>query len=224
MTDLKKSFQKSSYSQAGEDLILKRIFSQLIPLPRGFYVDVGAFHPYKYSNTALLFQKGWSGVNIDATPGSRELFEIERPNDINLELGISHEPGIAAFQVSELFPSQNSFSMPFLRKTDSMDKITGTEKVKLISLAEVLDQHLPENQVIDLLNIDAEGFDHSVLLSHNWKRHPVRVVIIEVYLSDPDGWNHEPSCTLLIGQGFKKYAQCVVAKQVFSIIFINEGS
>ncbi len=37
-----------SYSQEGEDLILRRIFNDRAS---GFYVDVGAHHPRRFSNT-----------------------------------------------------------------------------------------------------------------------------------------------------------------------------
>ena len=43
-----------SYSQEGEDLILQRIFHNQ---KDGFYIDVGAHHPFRFSNTALLYKK-----------------------------------------------------------------------------------------------------------------------------------------------------------------------
>ena len=54
-----------SYSQEGEDLILQRILPQE---QVGFYIDVGAHHPFWYSNTALLYEKNWRGMNIDPSP------------------------------------------------------------------------------------------------------------------------------------------------------------
>ena len=223
LSDLKKTFQKSTFSQAGEDIILKRIFADLIPTPIGIYVDIGAFHPYKYSNTALLYEKGWRGINIDVTPGSMELFTRERPDDINLEIGVSHEPGNSNLYLFKDFPAQNSLSKPFLRKTDIIKNQTGEVKVKLEKLENILKVNLKDGKEIDLLNVDTEGYDHSVLLSHNWSKYPVKVVIVEVMLSDPDSWRYDPTYTMLLGLGFKKYAQTVVAKNVFSVVFINQG-
>lgn len=40
-----------SYSQEGEDMILRRIFEKQ---QVGFYVDVGAHHPRRFSNTYFL--------------------------------------------------------------------------------------------------------------------------------------------------------------------------
>jgi len=48
-----------SYSQEGEDMILRRIFERQ---STGFYVDVGAHHPKRFSNTYFFYKKGWSGI------------------------------------------------------------------------------------------------------------------------------------------------------------------
>ena len=51
-----------SYSQEGEDMVLARY---LEGQKNGFYVDVGAHHPFRFSNTYHFYLKGWHGVNID---------------------------------------------------------------------------------------------------------------------------------------------------------------
>ena len=90
-------FATKSYSQEGEDLLLRRIFEhQKI----GFYVDVGAHHPFRFSNTYLLYKRGWRGINIDAMPGSMRLFRKFRPRDTNIECGVGLGGG--AFNVSHV--------------------------------------------------------------------------------------------------------------------------
>src|SRR5215510_10661697 len=66
-------YRRTSFSQQGEDLILARLFEGQ---RRGFYVDVGAHHPRRFSNTFLLYRRGWRGLNIDAAPGSMRLFRL----------------------------------------------------------------------------------------------------------------------------------------------------
>lgn len=83
-------YHTKSYAQEGEDMILHRIFERQSV---GFYVDVGAHHPFRFSNTYLFYQKGWRGINIDAMPNSMRLFNRFRPRDINLECGISKGGG-----------------------------------------------------------------------------------------------------------------------------------
>jgi len=43
----------------------------------------------KIENTNYFYQRGWRGINIDATPNSMNLFAKKRPEDTNLEIAIS---------------------------------------------------------------------------------------------------------------------------------------
>lgn len=83
-------FHLKSYALQGEDLILKEIFHQV---KNGFYVDVGAHHPFKFSNTYFFYKRGWRGINIDALPHSMNLFNQFRPRDINVECGVTFSGG-----------------------------------------------------------------------------------------------------------------------------------
>jgi len=48
-------------SQNEEDTILEKYLSE----PTGYYVDVGAFHPFEGSNTHRLYERGWAGIIIE---------------------------------------------------------------------------------------------------------------------------------------------------------------
>ncbi len=80
----------NSYSQEGEDMVLRRLFEQKTV---GYYVDVGAHHPKRFSNTYYFYKRGWRGINIDAMPGSMKLFNKMRPRDINVEIPVSSGEG-----------------------------------------------------------------------------------------------------------------------------------
>jgi hypothetical protein len=45
------AYSRRSYSQEGEDLILAGLIGDR---PRGFYVDIGAHHPHRFSNTFIF--------------------------------------------------------------------------------------------------------------------------------------------------------------------------
>ena len=76
------NFIKFHYSQFGEDIILREILKKEIS--NGFYIDVGCYHPKKFSNTYRLYKKGWSGINIDMEEDKISLFNMVRPRDINV--------------------------------------------------------------------------------------------------------------------------------------------
>lgn len=88
------AYHTLSFSQEGEDLVLKRVFEGQ---EQGFFVDVGAHHPQRFSNTYLFYLKGWRGINIDAMPDSMEPFEDLRPEDINIESAISDVPEVLTY-------------------------------------------------------------------------------------------------------------------------------
>ena len=85
---------KITYSQFGEDAIIFNILTtRMKKTDAGFYVDIGAFHPRLFSNTKILSIMGWSGINIDANKDSIDLFNKERPNDINICCGVAPTDG-----------------------------------------------------------------------------------------------------------------------------------
>src|SRR2546423_8590334 len=86
-----------SFSQFGEDLALLRYFEER----RGFYVDIGAHHPVRFSNTYLLYQRGWSGINVDANADALDLFRSRRPRDVNLHAAVSDIVQEVEFSVYE---------------------------------------------------------------------------------------------------------------------------
>jgi len=170
---------RKSYSQEGEDLILKRLFEKK---PHGFFVDVGAHHPKRFSNTYLLYKKGWTGINIDPMPGSMKCFNSVRKKDINLEFGVGLKEEILDYYVFN-DPALNGFSSEISEKRSNDNSIFKIEKkiqVNTYRLSTILDTYLPKNQVIDLLTIDVEGMDLEVLKSNDWDAYKPRYIIIEI--------------------------------------------
>ena len=107
-------YARKSYSQEGEDMILRRLFEKQ---KTGFYVDVGAHHPKRFSNTLFFYKKGWHGINIDAMPNSMSLFDKIRPRDINLEVPISEKKQkLKYYMFNE--PALNGFSKELAEKRD----------------------------------------------------------------------------------------------------------
>lgn len=93
-----------TYSQYGEDLLIVNAFRMMGYFKDGrlpSYIDVGANHPYFSSNTALLYQQGCRGINIECNPILIKDLEKERPDDNTLCLAIGSEDGVFPFYVCE---------------------------------------------------------------------------------------------------------------------------
>ena len=174
----KVKFEEISFAQEGEDRILNRYFEGKLT---GFFVDVGAHHPKRFSNTCLFYDKGWKGINIDPILNMKDLFEKERPRDINLQIGIGEkEIELNYFSFNE--PALNTFSKELAEEYVQNEKyfIVEQNKIKITTLESVLDQYLPKNTIIDFLSIDAEGFDFEVLKSNNFKKYRPKLILVEI--------------------------------------------
>ncbi len=174
-----------SVAQEGEDLLLLALFGERAD---GFYVDIGAHHPRKYSNTFVLYERGWRGINIDAMPGSMAAFRASRPGDVNLEVAISDARRVLTYyEFNE--PALNGFDPDAARRRDGMVpaghgaeaafRVVAQRPIETTPLAEVLDAHVPNGRAIDLLNVDVEGLDYEVLASNNWAKYRPALVLAE---------------------------------------------
>ncbi len=168
----------NSYSQTGEDMVLRRLVNQQKNY-KGFYVDVGAHHPFRFSNTAYFYKQGWCGINIEASPDLIPAFAKLRKRDINLNvaIGLSVDP-LTFFIFNE--QALNTFDKDLaMSRTQGKSKIAKTVDIKQIKLSEALDKYLKTNQKIDFLSIDVEGMDLEVLKSNDWTKYAPDCILIE---------------------------------------------
>lgn len=173
-----------SHAQEGEDRVMSSLLFKLhgnMHIDDGFYVDVGAHHPYRYSNTCLFNRRGWHGINIDAMPGCMSAFKKQRPRDINLESGIGRKIETLKFYVFNE-PALNTFNENLARaRCNDVCYIEATMDVSIVPLSEIFKEHLPKGRKIDFLTVDVEGFDLDVLQSNDWSSYRPLVVLVETY-------------------------------------------
>ena len=151
-------FPRVSYSRTGEDLIMEELFRNKYS---GFYVDIGAYHPIDFSNTYKYYLKGWRGINVDPSIETIDSFNRVRPRDINLNIAIGELAGLGDYFVFENDASMNTVSEVFREEAQKSGALILSEKreVKVDTLANIFDTHLPDNTSIDILSIDAEGVE-----------------------------------------------------------------
>lgn len=169
-------YETICYSQNGEDIILNNLFGGK---RSGFYIDVGAHHPFRFSNTYLFYKMGWNGINIDPLPETMKIFDRYRPNDINIEVGVAQNSGSIPYYMFN-HPAMNTFSKELADERNKVDDpIQMIKQINVLPLSEILDQYLIPHQKIDFLNVDVEGFDYEVLSSNNWTIYRPTVIIYE---------------------------------------------
>jgi FkbM family methyltransferase len=174
----KNKFRKESYAQEGEDVLIERI---LWNVPKeGFFVDIGAHHPVKFSNTYLFYKKGWRGINIDAMPGSMDEFKKLRPQDINLEIPISDKTEKLTYYIFN-YPELNSFVKENVEEWNGRGDIKVIKEVSLTTMTifEILEKYAKGIKRIDLLSIDIEGMDLKVLKTIDFDYYEIKMILIE---------------------------------------------
>lgn len=201
-------FFNKAYSQEGEDILLSRFFEGK---KDGFYLDIGAHHPFRFSNTYLFYQKGWSGINIDAMPGSMSLFEKHRPRDINIEKAIAEKQEKLPFYIFNE-PALNTFDKTNVQKylLNSNYKIIEKRELEAVPLGLLLENYLPEDKQIDFISIDVEGYDLQVLKSNNWIKFKPLVVLVEsLEMESINEFQKSEIYNFLISRGYLFFAKTV---------------
>jgi FkbM family methyltransferase len=197
-----------SHSQEGEDLIVDRFFGEK---NTGFYVDVGAHHPWRFSNTYLFYQRGWRGINIDPRPGIMADFARERPGDINVEAAIGEKEEARTFYIFNE-PALSTFSEEEAKKKDGLNgfyRIIDKRTVKVRRLDSILDEYMPADVTIDFLSIDVEGLDLEVVRSNNWQKYLPKLIIMEQLESSLESILAGDTHRFFKAAGYELFAKCV---------------
>jgi FkbM family methyltransferase len=198
-------FAKESYSQEGEDMILGRY---LEARKQGFYVDVGAHHPKRFSNTYMFYRKGWSGINIDAMPGSMELFKTLRPRDINIEMAVCKEPSLKTYYIFNE-SALNTFDEKLaLSRVNEVYKIVDKKQVPCRTLSDLLSEYMPKDVSIDFMTIDVEGLDLAVLESNDWRRFRPNYLVVECIRLEMEEQKNQQQMKFLEDKGYRVVARC----------------
>jgi hypothetical protein len=181
------NFEKVAYGQFGEDLAIEGILQTHKRINQGTYVDVGAFHPFNHSNTAMLHTRyGWTGINIDANQSAIDEFNHSRPSDINLTALVSDKSTELEYVYFD-HPGVNSADPKMIgiqTRNSSPFKEISRETKRSLTLSEILDTHFEANQSFGLLSVDAEGMDLQVLISNDWTRYRPFLVAVETHGMD----------------------------------------
>ena len=198
---------RMSYAQDGEDLLLASLMDQEQP---GFYVDIGAHHPLRLSNTYYFYLRGWRGINVDAAPGSMNAFGNIRPRDINVEKAISAVTApLTFFQFNE--PAVSTFDESQANRIIAEKRYHLTKQVELTSqpLSALLSQHLPPNQRINFLSVDVEGLDLEVLQSNDWQLYRPDWILAEIVTPDLPSMLQAPLTRYLSEIGYHSVSRTV---------------
>ena len=168
-----------SYSQFGEDLVILNHFSDF-DNSTGRFVDVGAFHPFKYSNTMLLSKLGWRGINIDCDQAKMRQFDKLRPGDENVCAAVSDA---SRDMIWIEYPLGVTNRLADAAEKDLLSVCGETplkiSPVKAMTLTDIIEHSSFRRQHFHYLNVDCEGQDLSVLKGLDFSRYQPELITVE---------------------------------------------
>jgi FkbM family methyltransferase len=164
---------RSSYSQHGEDVWLLEQVKDL-PRDRFRYVDVGANHPSRLSNTYLLYRQGFTGVLVEPNESLLALHRRFRPRDIAVRAACGESARLERFVIRTI-AGTSSLSGTAAPTTSS--RVRRNDYVPVLPLDAVVEATVPGP--IAVLSIDTEGADTEVLRSASKALERSLFVIVE---------------------------------------------
>lgn len=165
-----------SFSQTGED-ILSLSLLQSFGINAPSYVDIGANHPIKLSNTYLMYLLGGRGMNIEPDPDAAEVIRRARPKDVTVIAGVAAEEGERDFFIMSTNVA-NTFIRSEAEELERRDgnRIRRVARVPIRNLMKLLAEH---SLVPDFMSLDVEGMDLEILQSVDWTLCRPKVICVE---------------------------------------------
>jgi FkbM family methyltransferase len=166
-----------SSSQFDEE---KKIIKQFEKNYKGFFVDIGSFHPTRGNNTFKLYKLGWKGINIDLNPLSIDLFNTARPRDINICAAVSSKKGSKVLYYDHELSPLNTLEKnhTFLIKKHFGIKNLKKKKIRTVNFNNLIKKY--KIKFIDFLNIDIEGHEFEVLKMIDFNHFKINVICVEI--------------------------------------------
>ena len=178
-------FWNTYFSQWGEDIVIERFIGKIHP-DKSCYIDVGCFHPKKYSNTYRLYRKRWSGINIDVDRIKIDVFNLARAGDENVCCAVGDTPGSAILYSFGYYSLLNTLHPDKAKEYIQLGFACEEASIQVRTLTDIFESSRFKHQQIALLNIDVEGNEESVLRSLDFHKHRPSVILVEIHVTSLD--------------------------------------
>jgi FkbM family methyltransferase len=214
----KNKYQKISYSQSGEDLIVDFVMTA-IGIEKPTYFDIGAHHPYAISNTAFFHANGSNGVCVEPDPVLFRRISKVRKNDVCLNIGIGlGQEAEADFYIMSI-PSLNTFSKEHALECESYGnvQINSVIKMPLVNINDIMQDNFKTTP--NFVSLDVEGLDFEILKSFDFSKYRPEVFCIETLTYTENNTEEKLSNIIqfMSSMGYKSYADTYI-----NTIFVDQ--
>ena len=223
-----KSTVLRSFSQQGEDFILRHVTSLLFEknLINNFqYLDIGANHPDKISNTYTFYLEGYNGVVVEPNKSLCKKFLKVRPKDIVLNIGVAagEERIIDFYQFNKNYDGISTFSKETADYYKEKFPKSGGYKViptKIVNINNLLNKYFPEKYSLTFLNVDCESLDFDIIKSLDFEKYKPVFICVETYEPSENSkklWDkNDEMIDYIKGKNYS-----IIADTLINTIFLN---
>jgi len=138
----------------------------------GFFIECGANTGFGHSICHFFeMELGWTGINIEANPYCYEALVIERPNCLNLNLGLGESRGEAEFHLphgrkNSLRTKRGNRGRASRLGSIARKDFPGSVQVETVPVnVDTYENIVRDNHIekVDLFVLDVEGYELEVL-------------------------------------------------------------
>lgn len=176
---------KGHFGQYAEDTLVRKHFNPR--RDKGVCLDLGAYHPFRFNNTAYFWMCGWRCVNVDANPATIKLLNKHRRGDTNIHSAVvtAAEFDAGKTEIDLLLPKQLDRGGVSALGTSVPSQAQADHDVIRVPCCSV-QQILEEQNLLDVsyINIDIEGYDEAVLFDIDFNRYRPKVLTVEQFAED----------------------------------------
>jgi len=174
---------RKSYAQMGEDLIIENNINKYgLGGSTLTYLEIGTNHPCNSNNTFLFYEQGARGVLVEPDENYWDVICEHRPEDTLIKACVADYDSDGADFYIMTARSLNTLSKEVAEgyctnKRMGKQKIEKTIKVPVINVNLVLTNNFPKWP--NIISVDTEGMDISILKAIDWNRFRAEIVCVE---------------------------------------------
>ncbi len=214
-----------SYAQAGEDRVLKFLFTSM-GINNISYLEIGTNNPIDINNTYLFYLGGSRGVCVEPNPTLINKIKKYRPHDICLNVGISPNglEGEMDFYIFDKSDSEKGLSTFSKKEAENVQntthiKIGEIKKIAVTPITKIIKKYFPD-KAPDLVSIDVEGLDLEILKTIDFTNcRPIAICVETVNFTT----NHKKTKNKSIIEFMESQGYFVYADSGINSIFADKN-